>query len=67
MANQDNPNIIQVEELVRYCGRHKHVFIYDCKCQQVLLEKFLKSCDITYLLVLFKVNIKHPHFINKLF
>jgi len=46
MANNDNPNIVQVEDLVKYCGKHKHVFIYDCKCSQILLEKFLKSCDI---------------------
>lgn len=47
MANQDNPNIIQVEDMVKFCGRHKHVFIYDCKEPQILIEKFLKSCDIT--------------------
>ena len=47
MANQDNPNPIQVEDLAKFCGRHKHVFIYGCCEPQVLLEKFLRSADIT--------------------
>ena len=46
MANNDNPNIIQVEDMVKFCNEHKHIFIYDCKCSQVLIEKFLKSCGI---------------------
>ena len=46
MANQDNPNIIQVEDMVKFCGKHKHVFIYDCKEPQILIAKFLASCDI---------------------
>lgn len=46
MAIKDNPNIVQVEDMVKYLGKHKHVFIYDCKEPQVLIEKFLRSCDI---------------------
>lgn len=46
MANQDNPNIIQVEEMVNFCNKYKHVFIYDCKSPQILIEKFLKSVQI---------------------
>ncbi|MCD7879979.1 MAG: radical SAM protein [Candidatus Gastranaerophilales bacterium] len=46
MANQDNPNIIQVEDMVKFCGKHKHIFIYDRKEPQILIEKFLNSCNI---------------------
>ena len=36
MANQDNPNIIQIEEMVNFCNKYKHVFIYDCKIKGVI-------------------------------
>ncbi len=64
MANNDNPNIIQVEELVKFCNKHKHVFIYDCKEQQELLAKFLESAGIKVegLLVDYDDQIKEASF-----
>lgn len=47
MAVQDTPNPIQVEDMIKFVGEHKNVFIYGCCENQVLLAKFFKSAGIT--------------------
>ena len=46
MANNDNPNIIQVEDMMKFCENHKALYIYDCKEPQQLIAKFLGMCNI---------------------
>ena len=49
MANQDNPVVAQVEELVKFCGKHKHVFIYDKNCEQMPSDNGVTSRSKTSL------------------
>lgn len=46
MANQDNPNSIQIKEMIDFCCQHENIFIYDCNLEQHLVNKFLKSTGI---------------------
>ncbi|MDR0600668.1 MAG: radical SAM protein [Treponema sp.] len=43
----DNPNIVQNKELIDFCSRHRHVFLFGSAEDQFLTAKYLRFCGVS--------------------
>ncbi|MDR0858670.1 MAG: hypothetical protein LBN97_06550, partial [Oscillospiraceae bacterium] len=43
----DQPHIYEIEDMLSFAGKYKHIFIYGCADNQEYLLKFLDICGVT--------------------